>query len=349
VVDRTLFSLVARFTVLASIFVTGVVTVALASVVDLAIAAVVMAVVGPAVHTVVGKLMMRLDEPWTTIGDHLILVGVAYPLVVWIGGVIYIATTGSLALALLIAIGPVVVLLVIAVAVAVVSDPNRKALKATNQERRAVAETRGWQFVEDGTDVLADRWTRPGENRPRVTVVAVLSGEVHGWPVTICDTIDHVVVDRDRNRTVVCMVHLPVELPSTVALPSTSSRSLDAARARLWYGFDGEGESLSAENVFVATPDATFGARLATPEVRNATIEGGLVFWRVTGRDLSVARRPSTTAPSPTQAALHLTSRLVELAQALPADVLAAYGRPPSQELPFREPSPDRPPAHDTL
>ena len=129
--DTTLFGLVARFTVLASIGVTAFVTVALVSVVDLVVAAIVLAVVGPAVHMVVGKLMMRGPEPWSTIGDHLMLVGVAYPLVVWIGGAIYAATTGSLALAALIAFGPLLILPVLLV-MAVYKDPNRRALKATS-------------------------------------------------------------------------------------------------------------------------------------------------------------------------------------------------------------------------
>jgi hypothetical protein len=337
-VDRSTFNIVTRFTVLASIAVTGLVTLALTSVLDLAVAALVLAIVGPVVHWVVGRLMMRLPEPWTTIGDHLILVGVAYPLVVWIGGTIYFATTGSWAMAALLAVAPLVILLVIfVVGVAMVWDPNRKALRAIKQERQALAAARGWRFVEDGTDVLGERWASPDGQRPRVTAAAVLSGDIQGWPVTICDTIDHGVTDRTRNRTVTCIVHLPASLPETVAVPFNSSQFESAAQGRPWEIFDHPDERPAVEDLYLASNDSTFGERLTTPDVRWATFEGRLMFWRIRGRDLSIARRPSIEAP--TQAPLHTASRLVALARALPTDVLTAHGTPPGQPLPFRESS----------
>ena len=128
--------------------------------------------------------------------------------------------------------------------------------------------------------MLADRWTPPGQDRPRLTVTAVLSGEIDGWPVTICDTLDHYISDVDRNRTVVCIVHLPLALPTTVALPTPSRRFREWGRARLWHGLNIEREPLSARDLYLASDDATFGTHLATPEVRSATIDG-LIFWRL--------------------------------------------------------------------
>ena len=53
-----------------------------------------------------------------------------------------------------------------------------------------------------------------------VTATSVLVGEVGGFPVTICDVVAR--RRRNENRTVCCLVHLPVALPQTVALPAAS-------------------------------------------------------------------------------------------------------------------------------
>ena len=332
--DGNRYFLATRGTVLVVFVLTGLATVALAAVVGLGVAAVIsFLLVGPTVHGVMGKLMQRRPDLWGGLGDGIIVAGITYPLLLWIGGAIFVATTRSLALGALIAVGPPVLFVI----VALVWDENRGPLRAADRQRRAFAAEHGWRYVADGTEVLRDHWaSAPGE-QPEVTAAAVLAGEIGGWPVTICNTLDRR-ARSDQNLTVTWLVHLPVSLPHTIAVPSNSSIYERHAQGRPWEPTPVQGYPLSVEDLYLASTSPAFGELVATPEVRKATIDGDIVFWRIIGRDLSLARR--SAGKMPLDKAVQTASRLVTLARALPADALATYGTPPDQPPPFRAPSP---------
>ncbi len=130
-----------------------------------------------------------------------------------------------------------------------------------------------------------------------------------------------------------------MSLPRTVAVPYDSSIFESSAQGRPWDPTPVQGYPLSVETLHLASADTAFGDLVATPEVRRATIDGDIVFWRIVGRDLSLARR--SAGQKSLEKVLQTASRLVTVARALPADALASYGTPPSQPPPFREPSPD--------
>ena len=330
-VDTGTYRLVTTSIAMLALTLTLVATVALDAVLPLGLAAVIaILTVGPAVHVVVGSRMERRPDRWGDLGSGLTVAGIAYPLLLWIGGTVYVALTRSLALAALIAVGPVVIFVV----VALLWDENRGPLRRAEREGRALAREHGWRFVADGSDVLREHWaSAPGE-QPQVTASTVLVGEMDGWPVTVCHTVDHR-TRSDTNLTVTWLVHLPVSLPRTVAVPYDSREFEHHAQGRPWEPTPVQGYPLSVQDLHLAGANPAFGDLVATPDVRKATIEGDIVFWRIIGRDLSLARR--FAAGKPIEDVLR---RLVTLAQALPADALAAYGTLPSQPPPFREPSP---------
>jgi len=324
---------VARACVLVSVLLMFPAAMALDAVLPAGLAAVgAFALVGPSVHALVGTLLKRRPERWGDTGRTITATGVAYPLIVWIGGTIYVAVTQNLVLAALVFVGPFVIL----VAVAFIWDPNRGPRRAAARERQAIAAERGWKFIPHGTAALSDHWGTHG-GPVHVTARAVLAGDIDGWPVTIGD-----VIARHRfseNRSVTCLVHLPVSLPRTVALPHDDTTLFAGVmRGHPWTAPEYRGR-LTVEDMHLASHDPTFGERLATPDVRRATIDGDLMFWRIDGRDLSIAQ-PAQGRRITTEETLRTASKLVALARALPADVISAYGTVPDQGLPFREPSP---------
>jgi hypothetical protein len=90
-----------------------------------------------------------------------------------------------------------------------------------------------------------------------------------------------------------------------------------------------------ADGLYLASSEPTFAERLGTPEVRRATVDGDLLFWRIKGRDLSIAKQAQGRR-IPIGKTLETAARLVALAQALPAAVVNDYATPPNQSLPFR-------------
>lgn len=331
--DRTDYRLLARLVALLAVALTLVATVILSTVIGPAAAAIgSFLIVGPGVHLVVGKAMQRRPERWGAFADFIIVAGLAYPLILWIGGTVYIALTRSFALAAVAAVAPLVLL----VLAGVVWSPDRGLKRMARRSRQAFAAEHGWRYVADGTEALRDHWASADGERPEVTASAVVAGELDGWPVTICDTVDRR-GRSDANLTVTWLVHLPVSLPRTVAVPYDSREFAGRAQARPWEPMPVRGYPLSVDDLHLTGDDPAFGSRLATPAVRKATIDGDIVFWRIIGRDLSLARRAA--AAKPFDETLRIAARLVSVARALPAEVLAAYGTPPCEPLPFREPS----------
>jgi len=331
--DRTDYRLLARLVALLAVALTLAATVILSTVIGPAAAAIgSFLIVGPAVHLVVGKAMQRQPERWGAFADFIIVAGLAYPLILWIGGSLYAALTRSLALGALVAVGPLVLL----VLAGVLWSPDRGLKRTAQRSRQAFAAEHGWRYVADGTEALRDHWTPADGERPEVTASAIVAGELDGWPVTICDTVDQR-AGSDTNLTVTWLVHLPVSLPRTVAVPYDSREFAMRARGRPWEPMPIRGYPLSVDGLHLTSDDPALGERLATADVRKATIDGDIVFWRITGRDLSLARRAA--AAKPFEETLRVASRLVALAEALPADVLVTYGTPPCRPLPFREPS----------
>jgi len=329
---------IARGLVPVSLLLSGFVAFGLAAVIPDWLAIVLaFALVGPCVHGVVGTTMNRRPERWGGTGNAIVTTGIAYPLVVWLGGTFFAVTSRSIATAALFFVGFVAVPLVIVVVVVLVWDPDRRARQAAARERQAIATERGWQFIADGTEVLGDHWATRGE-APQVTATSVLAGDIDGWPVTICDTVARGRGRIPDNRTVTCLVHLPVSLPHTVALPAYSVIFENFAHGQPWTAAEYTGE-LTAENLYLACSDDGFADRLATPDLCRFTIDRGLMFWRIKGRDLSLSRQ-TQGRHIPTEDALRTASNLVALAHALPTDLIDAYGAPPHQSLPFRETSP---------
>jgi hypothetical protein len=289
-------------------------------------------VVGPSVHLAVGTMMQRRPDRWGDFGSGIIVTGITYPLLLWIGGTIYVAVTRSLALAAVTFLGPLVLL----VAAVLLWNPDRGLRRRAERERQAFAAEHGWQFVADGTEVLHEHWGF-GPGAPReVTASAVLSGSIDGWPVTICTTVDHH-KGSDTNPTVVVLVHLPVSLPRTIALPYAGPKYDKFAQGPPWQSTPVQGYTPSVEDLLIASADPAFGTAVVTPEVRRATVEGDLMFWRIARRDLSLARRAA--ALKALDEVLRTASRLVALARALPADALAEHGTAPLRPLPFAEPA----------
>jgi hypothetical protein len=108
--------LVARLVALLAVALTLAATVVLSTVIGPAAAAIgSFLIVGPAVHLVVGKAMQRQPERWGAFADVVIVAGLAYPLVLWIGGTAYLALTRSVALAAVAAVAPLVLLVLAAV------------------------------------------------------------------------------------------------------------------------------------------------------------------------------------------------------------------------------------------
>jgi hypothetical protein len=283
--------------------------------------------------------MSGQPEPWGTTGRAVIVTGLAYPVLLGIVGIVYIAVTRPLAQSALIFGVPVVIVVV----AALVWDPNRGPRRAAARERQAIATERGWQFIADGTDVLGDRWATGGE-RPQVTATSVLAGDIDGWPVTICDSVARGRGRVPDTRTVTCLVHLPVSLPHTVALPAYDLVfNTGLTDGRPWTAPEYLGEP-TAEKLYLASSDHSFGDRLGSPEIRGATVDRNLMFWRIKGRDLSISRLAQGRR-IPTEQTLRIASDLIALARALPPDLVSTYGKPPQQDLPFRASAPNGGPA----
>jgi len=332
-VDIGTARLVARLLVLPSLFLTFFAAAALSAVLPVWLAVVIAcAVVGPSVHFVVGELLDRRRDPSDGMGGAITVTGLAYPVVLWLGGTIYVGATRSLWQAALVFVTPAVVL----VAAAVVFDTDRRPARAGRSDRRAIADQRGWPFVADGTEVLEAHWAayKP-DPRIAITATSVLVGDIDGWPVTICDVAGR--RGLGSHPVVTCVVHLPIALPRTVASPSDNPLFGALLRGTPWTTVEREGEQPVRE-VHLISEDPTFADRLATPELRRATLDGDLMYWRINGRDLSIARQ-ARGRPIPGDEVLRTAYHLVALARTLPADVVDAYGTPPDQGVPFREPS----------
>jgi hypothetical protein len=331
-VDSGTYGLVTRGIAVLALLLTLGATFALSAVLPVGVAAVIAIIfVGPTVHIVVGTLMERRPERWGNFGSGIIVAGITYPLLLWIGGTIYIGVNRSVALAVVVFLAPLVLL----VLAALLWNENRGPLRRAERDGRALAARHGWRFVADGTEALRDHWASTAGRYTEVTAHSVVAGETGGWPVTICATVDHG-ARRDNDATVTWLVHLPVSLPRTVAVPYNSREFQRWAEGPPWEATPVQGYPLSADDLYVASADPAFGHAIATPAVRRATIEGDIMFWRIVGRDLTLARR--VAARKPTE---DLLRWLVTVAQALPADALGQYGTPPpSHPLPFREPAP---------
>jgi hypothetical protein len=320
--------LVARLLVLPSLFLSVLVGLALATFLPDWLAAVVaFATVGPCVHFLVGRLLEGRSERWGAMGSAITVTGLAYPLLAWLGGTVYVAVTRSAALAVLVFVGPLVVVVVAAL---VSGGSNQRAMRAAAQERRATAAERGWTFVEDGTGVLGAHWSAL-DTPFDVTASSVLVGDIGGWPVTICDVVAR--RGRNVNRTVTCLVHLPVALPQTVALPAARPFP-SVTQGHPWTGIEYKARP-KAEELYLASSNPAFAERLATPEVRRATVDGDLLFWRIKGRDLSIAKQAQGRRIRLDQT-LATASNLVALARVLPSAVVDEHAQPPRQGLPFR-------------
>src|SRR5262245_20984724 len=114
--DRTSHRLVIRLVALVAVALTLAATVVLSTVIGPVAAAIgSFLLVGPAVHLVAGRVVRRQSEQVDHCADLVVVAALAYPLVLWLGGALYVGLTRSLALGVVVAVAPLMLVVLAAV------------------------------------------------------------------------------------------------------------------------------------------------------------------------------------------------------------------------------------------
>jgi hypothetical protein len=310
----------------------------------------VFAVVGPLLHVVAGSAVSRSARLRTGgsryAGLPLQVAGVAYPTLVWIALAVQVWRTTSVPLAVLMLVAtPIWPTFVVRLA-----DPTRRAASRSKAVavRQAYAEHNDWRFAADGRGWLPHRWTSGGSPlRSAYTPSAVLGNEIEGYEVVAFDgyatSFDDDVLRLER--TVTWMVLLPVELPDTCVVPwmsggraPTNPAELDALAHRdpegvlvsstflgvartmaPWRPLVRSAADITEAHLIADSADVELAWSVLTPEVRRTTAAGGLVGWRLAGRELYLTR--AAAGPVPTADLVATAGWMVALARAVQAAV----------------------------
>jgi len=220
-------------------------------------------------------------------------------------------------------------------------------LLGTVADRKQFAAERGWLY-EDKNSQLGQRWEDlfGKKNVILMNPFGVLAGEVEGLPFTAFDSPP----GKSKTRRTYWAIHLPVAYPRVQMVKTIAEedrKNLNAAfetffapggpRAdpqvgKILNDFSKK-KPLTPDNLGAQTRNTAFGKALLTLPVRSATVEFGLVGWRIEGRDLIFERGCSTpfTANEVVQTAVYLA----KLARTFPADLADRFGTPPSTDIPL--------------
>ncbi|HLZ81733.1 MAG TPA: hypothetical protein VKP04_08885 [Ktedonobacteraceae bacterium] len=216
-------------------------------------------------------------------------------------------------------------------------------------DRKVFAAERGWVYKAKYSQ-LGKRWENLFGKKETIMMnpFGVLAGEVEGLPFTAFDSQP----GKPKTRRTYWAIHLPVAYPRIQVVETLAGEDLknlnaafeaffapggpraDPQVGKILHDFSKKKPPPTPDNLGAQTRNTAFGQALLTLPVRSATVEFGLVGWRIEGRDLIFERKCSRpfTANEVVQTAVHLA----KLARTFPADLADRFGTPPSTDIPLR-------------
>jgi hypothetical protein len=222
----------------------------------------------------------------------------------------------------------------------------RRRLAGVADEREKLARAQGWHYQAKASG-LAERWQDLiGWRAYSIAPYGVVSGELQGLPFTVFDS-ETGLDGRTEVPSTTWVVHLPVAYPRLVVpvLQRSLAEQMGPDPARTFSDFvsgrAGLGPDLTADDLRAESENTGFAELLLTPQVRQATINYGLMGWRIEGRDLIFVSAERSTPPTPDEI-VERAERLVSLARLFPAEVAQRYGAEPTTDIPLPTSSSER-------
>jgi membrane protein YqaA with SNARE-associated domain len=198
--------------------------------------------------------------------------------------------------------------LVPVVALVLLADQRERAIRRRTTDRQALAEGHGWNY-EPKSSELAGRWQDIlGWRSLSVSPFGIVSGEAHGLPFTMFDSMSGLDRAQAGGPRTLWVVQLPVAHPR---IHVRRRQSVDLA----WGNAPTVAVSLDVDCDTPGLADA-----LLTPEVRSATESGDYDSWQILGHDLVVSgqMREHPTTPPELETSLAQVLHLARLLSAAP-------------------------------